>query len=143
MRVWKCGCKRASVETLLGSLPGRGPAEAERARACVPPTSPPTGQILSEPAAAPPPAPPHPPPARWDSRPPELDPPNPREREAVLARRPPPRRPSHQLSLEKARRNQTPGAKEDRILPGDTRSESEAEEDAELGTRPELAVPRV
>lgn len=36
--------------------------------------------------------------------------------------------PAHLLSLEKARRNQMPGAREDRILPGGTRSEGGAEQ---------------
>ena len=56
---------------------------------------------------------------------------------------PPRPSPAHLLSLEKARRNQMPGAREDRILPGGTRSKGGAEEDAELGTRPELTIPGV
>lgn len=54
---------------------------------------------------------------------------------------PPSCSPAHQLSLEKARRNQTPGAKEDRILPSrDPQRRGWTQEGAEPGACPKWAV---
>lgn len=95
-------------------------------------TSPPTaGQMLPDPPASPQQA-------FWDSG----------SRVSVAKPRgpalpvPPRPSPAHLLSLEKARRNQMPGAREDRILPGGTRSEGGAEEDAELGHASRADNPR-